>query len=73
MLVLTRKIGERICVGENCWILVVDVRHGRVKLGLDAPREVEIMRGEKLENSNGRPCEVRPGRTGQSDTTGDLR
>jgi len=46
MLVLTRKIGEEIVIGDNIRITVVEVGPGRVKIGIAAPRDVKIDRDE---------------------------
>jgi carbon storage regulator CsrA len=46
MLVLSRKIGEKIHVGGNITIEVRRVAGNRVTLAVDAPREVRILRGE---------------------------
>jgi carbon storage regulator len=46
MLVLSRKLGERIVVGDGITITVVSVRGERVKLGIAAPVEVPIHREE---------------------------
>lgn len=46
MLVLSRKKGESIQIAENISITVSDVRGGRVRLSIDAPRSVRIVRGE---------------------------
>ncbi len=46
MLVLSRKKGERIRVGENVFITVIETRGDRVRLGFDAPLEVKIIRCE---------------------------
>lgn len=46
MLVLSRKIGERICIGGNITIEIRRVAGNRVTLALDAPRTVRILRGE---------------------------
>lgn len=46
MLVLSRKTGERICIGDNITIEVRRVAGNRVTLALDAPRDVRILRGE---------------------------
>ncbi|PZE29768.1 carbon storage regulator [Curtobacterium sp. MCBD17_028] len=46
MLVLTRKIGERILVGEDIVITVLDSRGDGVRIGIDAPRGVKIQREE---------------------------
>lgn len=46
MLVVTRKVNEKIIIGENITIVVVDVGQGRVKIGIDAPRDVPVDREE---------------------------
>ena len=46
MLVLSRKPGESIQIGHNISITVVEVRGNRVKLGIEAPRSVGVMRSE---------------------------
>ena len=55
MLVLTRRLGEAITIGENIKIVVVDIDGNQVKLGIDAPREVEIYREELYERVKGMP------------------
>jgi carbon storage regulator len=49
MLVLSRKPGERLLIGEAVEITVLDVRGDQVSLGVAAPREVSIHREELLE------------------------
>ncbi len=46
MLVLTRRLGEAITIGDNIRIVVVDISGHQVKLGIDAPKDVEIYREE---------------------------
>lgn len=46
MLVLTRKRGEAIVVGENVRVTVIDVQGNRVRIGFEAPVEVRIRREE---------------------------
>ncbi len=46
MLVLSRKVGERIHVGENIVLEIRRIAGNRVTLALDAPRDVRILRGE---------------------------
>jgi carbon storage regulator len=46
MLVLSRKIGESISIGDNINIKVVSIEKGSVKLGIDAPKNVIILREE---------------------------
>ena len=49
MLVLTRKSGQAICIGNSVEITVLEVRGDRVRIGLNAPREVVIRRQEVWE------------------------
>jgi len=49
MLVLTRKAGETVQIGDGITVTVVDLGKGRVKIGIDAPAEVAIRRGELSE------------------------
>ena len=48
MLVLSRKLGEKICIGENICITVVDIDRGKIRLGIEAPRDVPVFRQELL-------------------------
>jgi len=50
MLVLARKLGESIIVGDNITIKVISLEKGVVKIGIDAPKEVPIVRTELLED-----------------------
>jgi carbon storage regulator len=49
VLVLTRKIGESIVIGDGITITIVDVKGDTVRVGVDAPREVKVQRSEVLE------------------------
>jgi carbon storage regulator len=49
MLVLSRKRDERIVIGDNIVITVVEVRGDKVRLGIDAPTEVPVHRQEVLD------------------------
>ena len=46
MLVLTRRTGETICVGDDIQVEVLEVRPGVVRLGIRAPRQVRVLRAE---------------------------
>jgi carbon storage regulator len=46
MLVLTRRPGERIRIGHDIEIVVASVRDGQVRIGVAAPRHVEVHREE---------------------------
>ena len=50
MLVLSRKLGEKIFIGDNICITVVDIDRGKIRLGIEAPREVPVFRQELLPN-----------------------
>lgn len=49
MLVLTRKVGERIVIGDSVELTVLEVKGRRVRLGVVAPREVPVHRAEVAE------------------------
>ena len=46
MLVLTRKLGEGITIGPNIRVIVLEMRVGQVRLGVEAPRTIEVHRDE---------------------------
>jgi carbon storage regulator len=46
MLVLTRKMNERIFIGDNIQITVVAIRGNHVRLGIEAPPEIVVLRDE---------------------------
>jgi carbon storage regulator len=46
MLVLSRKIGEKLVIGDNITVVVSRVAGNRVTLGIEAPSDVRIVRGE---------------------------
>ena len=49
MLVLSRKIGERILIGDKISVTVVKIGHGGVRIGIDAPPEMAVVREELAE------------------------
>jgi carbon storage regulator len=46
MLVLTRRLGESINIGDDIVVTVVAVSGGQIRLGITAPRHVQVLRGE---------------------------
>lgn len=46
MLVLTRRIGERVLIGDDVELTVLDVKGDSVRIGVQAPRETRIQRAE---------------------------
>jgi carbon storage regulator len=49
MLVLSRRVGESVVVGDDVTITVLEVRGDVVRIGIDAPRSVAVHRAELLE------------------------
>lgn len=49
MLVLSRRVGERLMIGEDIVLTVLEVRSDGVRLGIDAPRSIAVNRAEVIE------------------------
>lgn len=64
MLVLSRKVGEIIRIGDNVEVCVVEIRGDKVRLGVFAPKEVAVHRQEVYEAIQ-RDGEIRKGETKQ--------
>lgn len=58
MLVVTRKKSEQIVIGGNIRVMIVDVGRGKVKIGIDAPRDVTVHRLEVAEAAAARQREL---------------
>lgn len=54
MLILTRKPGESLIIGDDITINILGVQGNQVRIGIDAPKEVKIMRTELLEREKAR-------------------
>jgi carbon storage regulator len=52
VLVLSRKIGQKILIGEKIAVTVVKVGHGGVRIGIEAPPEMPVVREELAEQLN---------------------
>lgn len=48
MLVVSRKIGESILIGDNIEINILDISEGIVKIGIEAPKKIKILRKELI-------------------------
>jgi len=57
MLVLSRKVGERILIGDGIVLTVLRVRGGQIRLGIDAPRSTTIRREALLKEDSGQTRE----------------
>jgi len=49
MLILTRKLGEKINIGDDITVTLVEIKGAQVKLGIEAPKHIEIHRQEIYE------------------------
>ena len=49
MLVITRKLGERITIGDNIVVTLLEVKGSQARLGIEAPRNISIHRQEIYE------------------------
>ena len=57
MLVLSRKVGERILVGDQVTVTVVRIANGAVRIGIEAPPEMAVMR-EELQQRMAQPTPI---------------
>ena len=49
MLVITRDVQESFMVGDDVRVIIVGIRGGKVRIGIEAPKEVPIVRSELLD------------------------
>ena len=49
MLVISRKPGEKLKIGESVYLTILSVNGDKVTIGVDAPKNVNILRGELME------------------------
>ncbi|MDR0399369.1 MAG: carbon storage regulator CsrA [Treponema sp.] len=63
MLILSRKINEKIMIGDDISVSIIDIRGDQVRLGVDAPRTVKVFRQEvfdAIKAENRAAAESRP-------------
>ena len=63
MLVLSRKKDEKIIIGDNITLMVIEIKNDKVRLGIEAPREITVHREEvyaaiKQAQENGNSIEI---------------
>jgi len=74
MLILTRRVGETVMIGENVTVTVLGVKGNQVRVGVNAPRDVAVHREEiferiKREEQDGGTAERPAARTGNGHAT----
>jgi carbon storage regulator len=62
VLVLTRKVGERIHIGNSIVVTVVRIQNDKVRIGIEAPPQVAVHREEVFRRSQSAPGSARPTR-----------
>ena len=74
MLLLTRKLGENIRIGDDVKITIVEVKGNHVKLGIDAPPSVKVHREEiyeRIQQENRRAQGQQGGGAPRADSSGN--
>jgi carbon storage regulator len=46
MLILSRRVGEKIIIGENVTVTILGVKGNQIRIGIDAPRDITVNREE---------------------------
>lgn len=60
MLVLSRKLMDRIQIGESIVVTVLEIRGNRVRIGIDAPRDIGVLRTELQYTDSELPIGLEP-------------
>ena len=69
MLVLTRRKDEKIVIGDNITVMVVDIRGDKVRLGIEAPPEITVHREEVYQAIKAEETARQQSSTGQTADT----
>jgi carbon storage regulator len=46
MLILSRRVGEKLIIGENVTVTILGVKGNQIRIGIDAPRDIQVNREE---------------------------
>ena len=63
MLILTRRVGETIVIGDNVTVIILGVKGSQVRVGINAPKSIAVHREEiyqRIKNEGARQAEERP-------------
>jgi carbon storage regulator len=60
MLVLSRKLGEKIVIGDNIVVTVVKIDRNQIRIGIEAPQEVAVFREEIMPGRDQSPDQNAP-------------
>jgi carbon storage regulator len=53
MLILSRKVDQKILIGDSIWITIIEIDGNKVRLGIDAPKDQAIIRPEAHTTTQG--------------------
>ena len=60
MLILSRKPGQSLRIGDNIVVTVVSLREGQVRIGIEAPADTKILRSELGQREKSADAEAKP-------------
>ena len=58
MLILTRRVGESLKIGDDVTVTVLASKGNQIRIGIDAPRDVEVHREEIYERIHGQSADI---------------